>query len=356
MSFFKKRIRDAWRWRLGKLKNYYARITAQMGSKWFVALHWPWPLRKPYQRKRLTLTPPGGGIGDELVCTPILREIKQRNPKCHITFLSRYPQLFTGFPHIDELIPYNPDLAAKAIRLAYDHVCPMFKGVAKGKPPVSHGSKDLSGRSLHANYTHAYPPPRPLISLMAEWVGLQFFSTKLFCSVPPATNFIREFADEIQHPLIVIQTVASQWTPNKNWPADHWRELIAMLTKLGTVVETGTESCLPKEFQLAQFRSLVGKTNLDEFLYIISKADVFVGPVSGGMHIAHAYQKPSVIIYGGYESPDGYKYSRVMPLYSVIHCAPCWLTTPCPYGLECLKRIVPQQVFDAVKNCLHFQC
>jgi hypothetical protein len=34
--------------------------------------------------------------------------------------------------------------------------------------------------------------------------------------------------------------------------------------------------------------------------------------------------------------------------FTPVECAPCWLTTPCPFGLKCLHAIRPEQVFGAV--------
>ena len=81
------------------------------------------------------------------------------------------------------------------------------------------------------------------------------------------------------------------------------------------------------------FISLVGGTTLEELAYIISVADLFVGPVSGGMHLANAFHVPAVIIVGGYEAPAGYPYKDVSFFYSPVECAPCWAKT-CPFDLN----------------------
>ena len=99
----------------------------------------------------------------------------------------------------------------------------------------------------------------------------------------------------------------------------------------------------------ARFHSFAGATTLEEFAWIISQAAVFVGPSSGGMHLANAFQVRSVIIFGGYESPEGYQYPRTQAFDSAVSCAQCWLTTPCPYKLKCLTAIHPEDVFRAVR-------
>jgi ADP-heptose:LPS heptosyltransferase len=86
--------------------------------------------------------------------------------------------------------------------------------------------------------------------------------------------------------------------------------------------------------------------------WIVAQGSVFVGPPSGGMHFANAYQVPSIIVFGGYEAPDGYDYPWVERFFTPVECAPCWLTTPCPYGWKCLHAIRPEQVFAAIRKAV----
>jgi ADP-heptose:LPS heptosyltransferase len=85
---------------------------------------------------------------------------------------------------------------------------------------------------------------------------------------------------------------------------------------------------------------------------MIGQADLFVGPPSSGMHLANSYRVPSVIIYGGYESPMSYNYPQSEALYNSVVCAPCWKTTECPYARECLHGITPKDVFERMAKRL----
>jgi ADP-heptose:LPS heptosyltransferase len=310
-----KRIRLAYEWRQKQLRLFFLGFLARGGGRRFIQLRWPWPLKKPYQRRNLRLSAPGGGIGDELMCTPIFREIKRLNPQCHITFVSRQPELFRKNPNLDAIETYVRDSKPKGIVL---------------------------------NYAHVMPPSRPLITLMAECVGLILRATELDTpEVTPSPSVQKRLAS-IPSPRIVIQPLASRWTPNKNWPANYWIELVRMLTAHFEVIEVGTESLLPKNELGPRFHSFAGTTDINDFIWLISQATVFVGPISGGTHLANAFKVPSVIIYGGYESPEGFEYPRLIPFYSAVECAPCWLNTPCPYELKCLKMIQPKTVAEAV--------
>jgi ADP-heptose:LPS heptosyltransferase len=315
------RIQQALLWRIPSSVRFIYRLRARMSGPAFIRLHWPWPLRKPWQRARLRLLSGGGGIGDELMCLPVFREIKRRNPACRITFVSRHPELFAGSRLMDEVV--------------------LLK-----KWENDHG--------IRLRYGPTFPPPRPLVTLMAECVGLVFEpeSVELERLSLPQNVELQATLDAIPRPRVVVQTLTSRWTPNKNWPASHWSELVRLLTAEFHVIEVGTESGLEPGDYGPRFHSFVGKTDVAGLAQIIGGADVFVGPVSGGMHLAAAAQVPSVIIFGGYESPAGHLYLRVVPFYNAVECAPCWLKDGCPYELKCMTGIPPRKVYEAVCSIL----
>jgi ADP-heptose:LPS heptosyltransferase len=311
------KVAISWRWR-GLLLRYFGKL-ARIGPRFHIHARWPWPIRKPWRRKRLRLYPIEGGLGDELMCSPILAEIKRRNPACEITFCSRFPSLFESNPHIDHL------------------------------------EKFRSGENEHGHgmiYRNAKPPPRPLMAMMAECVGLilehEVFTQPDLHEVSPD---LKQALAAIPEPQIVIQPKPGKWTPNKEWPADHWRELVGDLLDDYNVIEVGDESIF-KDLESPRFYSFAEKTDLQEFAYIISKATLFIGAPSSGMHFARIFNVPASIIFGGYESPAGYRYEFENTFYNPVPCAPCWLTTPCPFDHKCLRGIESTRVIDGVRRSL----
>jgi len=313
------RLIEALAWRRERVLRPLRRWLTFRGSAGSVRWRWPWPLRKPWQRPRLRLTSHGGGIGDELMCTPVFREIRRLNPQCHITFLSRYPEIFRSNPHLDEVERFSLAAAANATYLQYNFVV---------------------------------PPPRPLATLMAECVGLTLSPSRLEPPIIAPSPALQARVKGIGEPRIVIQPQASHWTPNKQWPVELWRKLIEMLVPHYDVVEAGTKPLFAGAELGPRFHSLAGATSMTDFAWVVSQATVFVGPPSGGMHFANAYEIPSVIIFGGYEAPDGYDYPWVRRFFTPVDCAPCWLTTPCPFSLKCLHAIPPEEVFQAVVHAV----
>ncbi len=302
-----------WRWEEVRrpIRGFFIARGAQTYLRW----RWPWPLRKPYLHAQLRLYSLGGGVGDELMCTPIFREIKRLNPACQITFITRHPEMFRANPHLHAIELYS----AKTVR-----------------------------RSIQLSYLPVLPPPRPLITLMAECVGLELRSSQLDPPIVEPSAEVRARVEAFVTPRIVIQPQASHWTPNKLWPRESWQALIEQLVERFEVIEVGTQPLFPGHDFGPRFHSLAGTGTLSDFIWTVSRAAVFVGPPSGGMHVANSFRVPSVIIFGGYESPAGYYYPWKEALYGTVACAPCWLTTPCPYDHKCLRMIPAERVFREV--------
>lgn len=297
------------------------RLVGARSGVWFVRLRWPWPFTKPYQRRRLVLRPPGGGVGDELMFMSILKEIKRRNSRCHITYLSHFPELLEGNPNVDELRPFTSENAILALHTNYDEL--------------------------------VYPPPRPLVTIMAEHLGMLFFSSRVEFAVPDVPDSFRQEIAALPRPLVVVQTAAAGFLPNKEWFPERWVALVQSLSNHAFVVEVGKKTMVDRVPVPSHFKSYAGRTSLKEFLYLVSRADVFVGPVSSGMHAANAFGVPSVIIYGGYESPEVHQYANVHPFYTPVPCAPCWLHTPCPCQLKCMEAISADEVSAHVIRLLN---
>ncbi len=256
------------------------------------------------------------------MCTPIFREIRRLNPKCEITFLSRYPEMFRSNPNLHAVERYEAKDARGAYRLSY--------------VPV--------------------PPRAPLITRMAECIGLELHADQLDAPEVHPSAEIQETLAQIAKPRVIIQPQASQWTPNKAWPLESWCALVEQLVERFEVIEVGTSSLFGGRDFGPRFHCLAGKTSLSDFVWMISQASVFVGPPSGGMHIANSFRVPSVIIFGGYESPAGYYFPRTTAYYSGVPCAPCWTTEACPYGLKCLHQIPPAKVFRGICRAVEESC
>jgi hypothetical protein len=251
-----------------------------------------------------------GGLGDELMAVMAIQAKAASHPTARLVFHTRFFSLFDGLPGAHTVVPLQHPLPGNAIGLTY-----------AAKQPLSVPAQMAAQLGVTSATFPVELPERPL-RLPTGWPG------------PDAGSRI-----------LLIQTAASGWTPNKQWPAEFWLQWINRLPPEWHVVEVGTESALEQIPNHPGWHSLVGTTQLEEYVSCFRRADAFVGPVSSGMHLAHVYKVPSVIIAGGYEAAH-FPYPLARQLGSHLPCAPCWLTTPCPYDRRCLRDITPDQVLQ----------
>lgn len=258
------------------------------------------------------------GLGDILMCTPGLRELKRNNPEGQIHFYTEFPELVRGLSYIDHC---------------------WFTNL---RPPGS----------IWMKYENSLPSSEHLAVILGHSIGVRVGDVRPDCIVREdlAENYKTAWRD-LPRPHILVQRHAGPWTPNKDWPSNHWKLLALSLLEFATVLEIGRAS---KEGALSDspnYLDLRGNS-IEELIACIAAADVLVAPDSGPIHIAAAMRTPTVVVMGGYLLPENTAYPGNKILHTRIHCSPCWLRTPCPIDRECLLRISPEMVKEAVMEIM----
>ena len=277
---------------------------------------------------------------------------------------------------------------------------------------IAHGELGLGkrlrlGKALRSEqYTQAFVLPRSFKSAIVPWAanvphrvgdlgefryGLltRRFSTNKNKSIPNACNYLRYLGidadiamlkreyipqlsvdianqQKILHqqqiiadvPLVACM-VGAEYGPSKQWPVEHFAKLIDMLREQNMqVCMLGSAKDLQQSEKIQTLCShtvinLCGKTSLIDVIDLLAACRVAVTNDSGLMHIAAAVDTPVVAMYGAttpsYTPP---LHQRAKVFYLDLECSPCWQRT-CQYDhYRCLKDILPQNVFAAVKSRL----
>jgi ADP-heptose:LPS heptosyltransferase len=292
-------------------------LADRLAARWGLIARWirfPLPWMMPYRRRAVHVVR-GASMGDVLMCTPALRELKRRNPDCHLTFYTDFPALVEGLPFMDSVRP----------------------------------AAERPARGILLNYENSLPPRRHIAQIIGDYLGVNVRDVRPSCTVrPDLVERIRLDWSGRPRPWIVVIRRAGPWTPNKDWPDIYWEALLDRLLASMTVVEIGTGLYGRRTRTDPNYLDLVDRTSLPQLVASIAAADLLIAPDTGPMHIAAAVGTPSVVIYGGYIDPVSTGYPGNIDFYSAVECAPCWLRTPCPIGLKCLHKITPGQVEAAV--------
>ncbi len=154
----------------------------------------------------------------------------------------------------------------------------------------------------------------------------------------------------------------SVW-PTKRWPKKHFKEVASAFTKEGfTVILFGTqkdwERCEYIKNGNERIINLAGKTTIKDLFYAISRLNLLITNDSAPVHIASAYNVPTVDIYGPTVPEFGfYPLSDRHEIVEIkeLECRPCGKhgSVSChKKHFRCMLDITPKMVLDAAFRLL----
>ena len=148
----------------------------------------------------------------------------------------------------------------------------------------------------------------------------------------------------------------------KHWIEDRWGSLIQRIRQrlgIGVVLLGGPadrvaadrilDTAAEESRHTVPTVNLVGRTTLGEASAVVSRCSVLVGVDTGLSHMAHAFGRPAVLLFGSntpYLDPPG---PRATILHSGRSCSPCRGKLVCDGRIDCMDDIAVSQVFAAVK-------
>ena len=103
---------------------------------------------------------------------------------------------------------------------------------------------------------------------------------------------------------------------------------------------------------LTNYQNLAGNTTIPELINRISNLDLFITGDSGPMHVAAAFQVPTVAIFGPTRDKETSQWmnDKSIIVKQNLNCQPCMKRT-CPLQhQDCMKLITAVEVLDAVKG------
>lgn len=158
---------------------------------------------------------------------------------------------------------------------------------------------------------------------------------------------------------ILVLCPGAEYGPAKQWPAKHFAWLAnSRLDKGWRVWLLGSEkdSSICNVIDLAtknRCENIAGKTELGQVIDLMSCASAIVSNDSGLMHIAAALDKPLVAIYGSSDPAFTPPLSSKVEILSLsLSCSPCFKRT-CPLGhMDCLNKLEPERVNNAIASLL----
>lgn len=328
-------------------------------------------------------------IGDVVLTSPVVRQLRQRYPTAQIDFLIRreYADLVRPNPHISRVIELDTGegwqgLQAMKARLrsaGYDVIIDLHRSLRSrylcsgwGLPRVLKLRKNQLIRFMLVHFKiNRYPnPPLPVAEKYlraALPLGVDPTDTRLELFLPgdvEQEGKTRWQAFQQQGMGVVIAPGARHNT--KRWLPEYYRELIERIHRKydrGALLVGGADEAalcreicqgLPGEV----CTSVAGELSLLQTAAIIRQAPLFISNDTGLMHIAAAFQKPQIAIFGSTVRELGFfplNPKAVVLENNSLACRPCsHIGRPaCPKGhFKCMKEITPGRVLAAVDRII----
>ena len=106
------------------------------------------------------------------------------------------------------------------------------------------------------------------------------------------------------------------------------------------------------QLNIKNYQNLATKTTIPQLVRIISELDLFITGDSGPMHIAAAFNIPTIAIFGPTKSSETSQWKNIKSVIvkKTLECQPC-MKRSCPLKHhDCMKKIDSSEVLDAVKT------
>lgn len=342
-----------------------------------------WPKKPP---KNIIVRMPNW-LGDLVMATPILADLRKHYPKAKITVMcqSNVSQLITHDPNIDEIFSYKKpsgwihrkkhfEIIESLRKGAYDlgilltnsfsSAWWFWRGRVKNRIGYSGNLRDwLLDKSV------SFPSERETqhlvitYKILLEPLGIPISKTptKLYTKdkeIQNAKEMLSRYDIEYgKHTIIGINPGAAYGSA-KCWPPDRYVQVTRRLLENPDtyILYFGDNTGAPLVNQICEklperVINLAGKTSLRELMALIQCCSAFLTNDSGPMHIAAALGVPLLALFGSTNEIKTGPYPKGTVLHKHVECSPCYKRI-CPIDFRCMKQIEVDEVYQELLKVL----
>ncbi|WP_276134946.1 glycosyltransferase family 9 protein [Polluticoccus soli] len=321
-------------------------------------------------------------IGDIVLTTPIVRCIKQQKPGAEVHFLTKesFRSIVAYNPYIDKAHYMNEDLPAVIEDLKkekFDVVIDLHRNIRSARVKKALKTKSYTFDKLNirkwllVNFKMDTMPDKSIVDRYFECIrplGIKNDGQGLDYFVPK--NAVLKNSDlPMSHWAGYVACVIGGSYNTKKLPVEKWREFISKVPY--PVILLGGPEDREEGQQIAEGNNIkvynsCGKFNLNESAYIVEKAKVIVSNDTGLMHVAAAFNKPVISLWGNTSPEMGmfpyYGYNNLNTTVSPnsiilenkgLSCHPCSKLgyNKCPKGhFKCMKELNMNDLTEFVKK------
>lgn len=338
-----------------------------------------------YQPEKIIVRMPNW-IGDLVMATPVLTDLRKAYPKAHITAMCRTPisDLLYEDREIDELFCFSKtnhfgrrsdkrDVIEKLKRGKYDLGILLthsfssawwfwlggvkkrlgYRGNGRGFLLTDKVSLPKNVHEQHLVETY---------KMLLEPLGIPLSKSKprIYLTekeISDAKTLLKQLGISSEHALVGINPGAAYGSA-KCWLPDRFRDVTKRLLKLEHVriIYFGDQASMPLVKEICQdlpspVINLAGLTSLRELASLIKLCKVLLTNDSGPMHIAAAVGTPLVALFGSTNETATGPYQMGTVINKHVSCSPCY-HRECPIDFRCMKKIESDEVYQEIIKSL----
>ena len=321
-------------------------------------------------------------IGDIVLTTPVIRCLKKQVPDAEVHFLTKdaFRSIVEYNPYIDKLqvLAHSWELMIEELKTeAYDYIIDLHHNVKTLKVKHALKKKSFSFAKLNIEkyiYTTLKFNVLPEMHIVDRYLKtVEFFGVKndgagldYFITTQEETT---KSDIPVSHHAGYIACVIGAALGTKRWPVHKWKEFCEKIDH--PVILLGGKEDTAAGNEIAAVDSIkiynaCGKFSINESADLVRKAKVVVTNDTGMMHIAAAYKRPIISLWGntvpsfGMYPYYGVETQNILSLhqqYDILQvnklwCRPCSKIgyNKCPLGhFNCMEKIQADEIISKVK-------
>lgn len=241
-------------------------------------------------------------LGDIIACEPVIGWARKASPHAFVVWIVKdsYAELLSSHPGLDAVITVGSLASAASIieSNVFDVVIDLH---INNKPTGIEDVVHTKSRGDPSVDSVTYFRERSLLRAFSKAAGIPQFRAPPTMYLDPATA---NSVDALRLPprFVVIHTTSNDAA--RDWSAQEWEKLIAYVADECdlTVVEVGLRPTVSADHP--RITSLCGQLTLNETAEVIRRSAFFIGVDSGPAHMANAWRKPSLLLFGRFAGED----------------------------------------------------
>ena len=320
-------------------------------------------------------------IGDIVLTTPVIRCLKKQVPDAEVHFLTKdsFRSVVEHNPYIDKLhlLAHSWELMIEELKNEdYDYIIDLHHNTKTLRVKKALKKKAFSFYKLNIQkyfYTAFKINVLPKVHIVDRYLktvasfGVQNDGAGLDYFISPNEETKKEDIPASHHAGYIACVIGAAHG-TKRWPVHKWKEFCASMKHPIILLGGKEDAANGDEIAAAddvKIYNACGKFKLNESADLVRRAKLVVSNDTGLMHIAAAYKKPIISLWGntvpsfGMYPYYGNKFTDVQ-LFDILQtnklwCRPCSKIgyNKCPLGhFKCMEKISSQEVLQRVTQRL----